>query len=155
MITTDKGDILYISGRTGKYLEPAAGKANLNIFAMAREGLRFELSGAFARALRQDEAVALRGLKVGTNGGTADGRCPRPAAERAERATRTVIVVLHDVAEPPRRVAARKRRRTAVKLAELEESSSSLARGDSDDARGDADLAGGAQVDERGAAVDQ
>ncbi len=40
VLTNDKGDILYISGRTGKYLEPAAGKANWNIFAMAREGLR-------------------------------------------------------------------------------------------------------------------
>jgi two-component system, chemotaxis family, CheB/CheR fusion protein len=33
-----EGDILYITGRTGQYLEPAAGKANMNIYAMAREG---------------------------------------------------------------------------------------------------------------------
>lgn len=46
------GDILYISGRTGKYLEPAAGKANWNVHAMARRGLRNELSGALARAVR-------------------------------------------------------------------------------------------------------
>ena len=46
VLINDKGDILYISGRTGKYLEPAAGKANWNIFAMAREGLRYELSSA-------------------------------------------------------------------------------------------------------------
>jgi hypothetical protein len=38
VLVNDKGDILYVSGRTGKYLEPAAGKANWNIFAMAREG---------------------------------------------------------------------------------------------------------------------
>jgi two-component system, chemotaxis family, CheB/CheR fusion protein len=36
---------LYISGRTGKYLEPAVGKANLNIFAMIRESLRHEFPG--------------------------------------------------------------------------------------------------------------
>jgi two-component system CheB/CheR fusion protein len=70
VLTNDKGDICYISGRTGKYLEPAAGKANWNLFAMAREGLRYELSGAFQKALRQKESVALRGLKVGINGGT-------------------------------------------------------------------------------------
>ncbi|WP_343730773.1 chemotaxis protein CheB [Duganella sp.] len=34
------GDILYIHGRTGAFLEPAAGKANWNIHAMARDGLR-------------------------------------------------------------------------------------------------------------------
>jgi len=38
VLVTAKGDIVYISGRTGNYLEPAAGKANWNIFVMAREG---------------------------------------------------------------------------------------------------------------------
>jgi two-component system, chemotaxis family, CheB/CheR fusion protein len=37
---------------TGKYLEPAAGKANWNIFAMAREGLRYELNNTWQKALR-------------------------------------------------------------------------------------------------------
>src|SRR6202035_5149247 len=61
VLTNDKGDIFYISGRTGKYLEPAAGKANWNLFAMAREGLRYELAGAFQKALRQKEKVTLHG----------------------------------------------------------------------------------------------
>ncbi|MDD5139584.1 MAG: chemotaxis protein CheB [Verrucomicrobiales bacterium] len=69
VLVNDKGDIFYVSGRTGKYLEPAAGKANWNIFVMARESLRYELSSAFQKALRQKESVALHGLKVGTNGG--------------------------------------------------------------------------------------
>jgi len=69
VLTNDKGDIFYVSGRTGKFLEPAAGKANWNIFAMAREGLRYELAGAFKDALKQKDSVALHRLKVGTNGG--------------------------------------------------------------------------------------
>lgn len=69
VLVNDKGDILYVSGRTGKYLEPASGKANWNIFAMAREGLRYELSNAFHRALDHEIPVVVRGLKVGTNGG--------------------------------------------------------------------------------------
>jgi len=69
VLVNDKGDIFYISGRTGKYLEPAAGKANWNLFAMAREGLRYELTGAFQKSLRQKERLMLHGLKVGTNGG--------------------------------------------------------------------------------------
>jgi chemotaxis methyl-accepting protein methylase len=70
VLTNDKGDILYTSGRTGKYMEPAAGKANWNIFAMAREGLSYELTGAFQKALRQKETITLKNLTVGTNGGT-------------------------------------------------------------------------------------
>ncbi len=69
VLANDQGDIFYISGRTGKYLEPAVGKANWNLFAMAREGLRYELSDAFQKALRQRESVVLHGLRVGTNGG--------------------------------------------------------------------------------------
>jgi two-component system, chemotaxis family, CheB/CheR fusion protein len=68
VLVNDKGDILYISGRTGKYLEPAAGKVNWNIFAMAREGLRYELKGIFHEALRQKEAVILRNVAIRTNG---------------------------------------------------------------------------------------
>ncbi|MDO8412896.1 MAG: chemotaxis protein CheB [Gallionellaceae bacterium] len=60
------GDILYISGRTGDYLEPAAGKANWNIYAMAREGLRNGLPGAVKSALRQQQAVHLEGVVIGS-----------------------------------------------------------------------------------------
>jgi len=70
VLTNEEGDIFYVSGRTGKYLEPAAGKANWNLFAMAREGLRYELVGAFKEALQKKEGVTLSGLTVGTNGGT-------------------------------------------------------------------------------------
>ncbi|MBA5689281.1 chemotaxis protein CheB [Rugamonas apoptosis] len=57
-----QGDILYIHGRTGAFLEPAAGKANWNIHAMAREGLRFELADLIARAARGGGIIAVRGL---------------------------------------------------------------------------------------------
>lgn len=70
VLTNDKGDIVYISGKTGRYLEPAAGKANLNIFAMAREGLHGALNAAFAKAVRQKVAVSLKAAPVGTDGGT-------------------------------------------------------------------------------------
>jgi len=70
VLATDKGDIVYISGKTGSYLEPAAGKVNHNLFAMARTGLAAPLSEAFGRAVRQGVAVELKGITVGTNGGT-------------------------------------------------------------------------------------
>jgi len=66
----DKGDILYITGRTGKYLEPCSGKANLNIYAMARENLRQELPSSIRKAKENYEPVILRNVKIGTNGGT-------------------------------------------------------------------------------------
>jgi len=70
VLVNAQGDILYISGRTGKYLEPAAGKTNMNVHAMARAGLREALTSALHRALHQAEALRVPGLRVGSNGGT-------------------------------------------------------------------------------------
>ena len=64
VLVNGDGDILYISGRTGAYLEPPAGKVNINIHAMAREGLREALSGLIARALRDAEPIIVKGIRV-------------------------------------------------------------------------------------------
>ncbi len=68
VMTNEKGDILYITGRTGNYLEPASGKASMNIFAMARKGLRFELSNLYRQAMVSHDKIVSRNIKVGTNG---------------------------------------------------------------------------------------
>ena len=70
VLVNESGDIIYIHGHTGKYIEPAAGKANLNIFAMLRDGIRNEFHSAFRRAVAKKETVVLHNIKVGTNGGT-------------------------------------------------------------------------------------
>jgi len=93
-----KGDILYISGRTGKYLEPAAGKANWNIFAMAREGLRFDLGNAFQKALRQKKATTAKGLKIGTSVDPQTVDISVEAIEEPEALRGMVMIVFKDVA---------------------------------------------------------
>jgi len=114
VLTNDKGDILYISGRTGKYLEPAAGKANWNIFAMAREGLRHELSNAWHKALRQKKAAGLKGVKVGTNGGMqAVDIMVQPISEPAALQGMVLIVFTEVVMAPEPRAAAKTSRASA------------------------------------------
>jgi chemotaxis methyl-accepting protein methylase len=100
VLVNDKGDILYINGRTGKYLEPAAGKANWNIFAMAREGLRFDLASAFQKSLRQKKAVAVKGLKVGEGVGTQTVDLTVQAIEEPEALRGMVMIVFTDVPTP-------------------------------------------------------
>ena len=58
------GDILYISGRTGRYLEPAAGKANWNVHVMLRPALRAQVAVALRQALQERHAVVLHGLPL-------------------------------------------------------------------------------------------
>jgi chemotaxis methyl-accepting protein methylase len=108
------GDILYISGRTGKYLEPAAGKVNINLHAMARTGLAEALVGVLPRALREMQTVKLRGLQVG------DGSSPtvvdvtvQPLAQPALLQGR-LLVVFQDTAPPP---VARRSRKSAANVA--------------------------------------
>ncbi|MBK8594152.1 MAG: PAS domain-containing protein [Holophagales bacterium] len=95
------GDILFVSGRTGKYLEPAAGKANWNVFAMAREGLRLELPEAFRKAVREGGVGHLRGLRMGgaENGLLVDVTVQALAEPEALRGT--VMIVFSDAAAPP------------------------------------------------------
>jgi two-component system CheB/CheR fusion protein len=101
IITTPKGDVLYTSGRTGKYLEPAVGRANLNLFAMAREGLRHELSAAFSAALKEDRPVTVRGVRVGTNGGSQNVDVTVQRMDEPKELHNTVMIVIADVATAP------------------------------------------------------
>ena len=101
VLVNHDGDILYVNGRTGKYLELAAGKVNWNIFAMAREGLRYELSSGFQKALREKEIVTITNLVVGTNGGTqAIDLIIQPQLE-SNALMGTVLVVFEDVPALP------------------------------------------------------
>ncbi|HWX22973.1 MAG TPA: chemotaxis protein CheB [Candidatus Binatia bacterium] len=100
VLANDKADIFYISGRTGKYLEPAAGKANWNLFAMAREGLRYELAGAFQKAVRQKNMVTAHGLTVGTSGAEQGVDISVQRLDDPGPLQGLVMVVFTDVAAP-------------------------------------------------------
>ena len=68
-LVNHQGDILYLHGRTGMFLELAPGETgNLNILKMAREGLRPELTTALHKARIGKQAVSCQGLRVKTNG---------------------------------------------------------------------------------------
>jgi two-component system CheB/CheR fusion protein len=68
-LVNGQGDILYLHGRSGMYLEPAPGEAGIsNILKMAREGLRQDLSMALNKAAASHDMVRALGVKVKTNG---------------------------------------------------------------------------------------
>jgi two-component system CheB/CheR fusion protein len=67
VMVNEIGDILYISGHTGQYLEPAAGKANWNIHVMARPGIRTQLALALRRAVKEGTSIDVHGLRMDGN----------------------------------------------------------------------------------------
>jgi len=69
-LVNTQGDILYLHGRTGLYLELAPGEIGVNnILKLARKGLRRELTTALHKIVRTQEMVHISGLRVRTNGG--------------------------------------------------------------------------------------
>lgn len=110
VLVNAQGDIVYISGRTGKYLEPAAGKANLNIFAMAREGLRYELGSAFSKALQQYEPVTVRVNLVEANLVVQSVELTLVKIETPNLLRDMVMISFKDIPLPPKR----RRKRTGT-----------------------------------------
>ncbi|MDH3685606.1 MAG: PAS domain-containing protein [Myxococcales bacterium] len=88
LIVDEDGNVEQIHGRTGDYLEPAPGQANLNLLDMAREGLRAPLAAALREVAHGGERTAERDARVQRNGGRqpvhvrvtrlAHARLPRP-----------------------------------------------------------------------------
>ena len=126
VFTNDKGYIVYISGRTGRYLEPAVGKTNVNVFAMAREGLRHPLAGAFSAALRGRHPATVRGVKVRANGGTQTVDLTVQRLTEPRELQGTMMIVIAEVPKAPAPAAPTARGKagrippTVTRLAELE-----------------------------------
>jgi two-component system, chemotaxis family, CheB/CheR fusion protein len=67
VIIDGKGGVVYIQGRTGRFLEPTEGQPSHNILDMAREGLSAALSSALREVRTAARPVTRRGVRVRTN----------------------------------------------------------------------------------------
>lgn len=120
VLVNSEGDIVYVNGRTGKYLEPASGKANWNIYAMAREGLRDPLLTAFHKVVRHQGKASLTGLKVTTDAGEQSVDLSVESIADPETLRGLIAIAFHDAATPvPAARAGRKQVRNA-QVADLE-----------------------------------
>ncbi|MFT7401162.1 MAG: two-component system CheB/CheR fusion protein [Hydrogenophaga sp.] len=102
VVVNAEGDIVYISGRTGKYLEPAAGKANWNFHAMVRDKLREPVAHALRQAVTTDAMVQVRGLELVTAGDVQRVDVTVQPLHEPVALQGTVMIVFRDVAAPPR-----------------------------------------------------
>jgi two-component system, chemotaxis family, CheB/CheR fusion protein len=114
VVVNDRGDALFFHGRTGAYLEPAAGKSRLNIVDMAREGLQLELSAALRQASTHDADAVRHKVHVKTNGDFVDvdltvGRIKEPESLRG-----LFLVTFRPAGAPVKPVKGSGRRETRV-----------------------------------------
>ena len=67
-LVNENGDILYLHGRAGMFLEPAPGESSINnILKMAREGLLADLTISLNKAIKTREIVFCPHVRVKTN----------------------------------------------------------------------------------------
>ncbi|MFO7540672.1 MAG: chemotaxis protein CheB [Chloroflexota bacterium] len=104
VLVNAQGDICYIHGRTGRYLEPVSGEVGVsNILAMAREGLRRPLTSVLHQAVANQAPVSRPGLRVKMNGGfTTVDLTLRPLAAAGGSESELYLVILKGVGEQGR-----------------------------------------------------
>lgn len=114
VIINHASNIIYVHGRTGQFLEPAEGRASVNIVEMARPGLKAELAKAIRLVATHNQEVNHRSLQVQCNGGQLFvDLTVKPILEQI--AVRGLMMVVFEETTPPSNVAKPKPKRTTVK----------------------------------------
>lgn len=102
VLINERGEILYIHGNTGRYLQMPTGEPNVNILKMAREGLRHDLTTALHQIVKDKHPQERTGLRVKTNG---DYSCVKmtmlavPATPAASSDPGLYLVIIEETAE--------------------------------------------------------
>jgi len=68
VVANERGDVIYVHGHTGKFLELAKGLAGTNVLDMARKGLEHELASAIRRVAAGAGRADKKNVRVKTNG---------------------------------------------------------------------------------------
>lgn len=69
VLVDGRGQVQQVHGHVGAYLGLQAGRVNVNIVDMAREGLRVPLASALREAIETEDQVAERSVRVHVDGG--------------------------------------------------------------------------------------
>ncbi len=69
VLVNERGDVLYFSPRTGKYLEPPGGAPTLRILDLARQGLQLDLRTALHKAVTSRATVTHEDVGFESDGG--------------------------------------------------------------------------------------
>ena len=116
-MVNSRGDILYIHGRTGLFLEMPPGDIGINnILKMARKGLKRDLTASLYRAVKTKDIVYSQSLRVKTNGSfiTANLTVLPVPSDSACIAVPLYLVIMEEAFSPDRQQRERKKKRGGI-----------------------------------------
>jgi two-component system CheB/CheR fusion protein len=100
VIVTEHGEFAYIHGKTGKYLELTHGEAKMNVFEMAREGLRQELPPLMRKAVSSKKISTAKGVRIKSGRGAISVNLTvKPITEPEEMRGSLLIIFEEDIAQ--------------------------------------------------------
>ena len=125
VVINDQANIVYIHGKTGRFLEPAEGATSINIIDMARAGLKASLSKALHKAANSRQEVVFNGLRIKeSDDSVVINLIVRPLTDFHNRNDSLTMVTFEEVAQAPEAttvaVAQQKRSRKNSEVQELE-----------------------------------
>ncbi len=101
LLVTAQGDIVYFSGKKSKYIEPPAGRANLNLLTMLRPSLRQPFTDLFYRTVRQKTANKLDAVSLSEDGVASTVRVSVEPVEDPKALNDMFMVVFTDILSVP------------------------------------------------------
>jgi len=116
VLVNNQGDVVFVNGRVGKYLEPASGKANWNIHVMARPSIRTQIAAALRQAIHDQGRVEVRGLRPSDEPSQPALDVTVKVMQQPHSLAGLVMIVFQDVLVPP---PAKRRRRAAQGATDL------------------------------------
>jgi two-component system CheB/CheR fusion protein len=98
IVVNEDMEIVQFRGKTGPYLEPAAGHPTFSLSKMAREGLLLDLRAALTKAKKERGPVRKEGVRVQSNEGTREVNLEVFPLRGQEPGERFYLVVFQDAA---------------------------------------------------------
>ena len=96
IVINEDMEIVQFRGKTGAYLEPAAGQPTFSLSKMAREGLLMDLRAALSKAKKERTAVRKEGVRIQSNGGTKEISLEVIPIRQQGRLERFYVVIFQD-----------------------------------------------------------
>lgn len=98
VVIDDSADIIYIHGRTGRFLEPAEGEVSFNLLDMARPGLKTSLASGITKVTAERQQCSFDGVRVKNNGSFVDVNLTvRPLSDLQTGRRGIMLVIFQEV----------------------------------------------------------